>query len=201
MSVMKLLTFFTILWLSSTVYASSTCKPSISSLNKHARVIAQQVYDAGGNAIDAFVAATLVEYVVAPGVTSLAGPLSLLVGDDHGKVEYLDANSNDPIDVSGNWQPGEPMGKMVLAPTAPKGLHELWKRNGSLKWEQIVNPAIKIAEDGFVLDAMYGGILNANSEKLKRTPYGQVTYFNEGIPKAEGDLLKLPAMAEDSQIL
>ena len=86
--------------------------------------------NAGGNAFDAFVAATFAEYVVNEGGTSLAGSLGALIYDGKtGDTKYLDAEFNRVLDVHGAWNSGKPWGpddpesgKAVLVPgaAAPK---------------------------------------------------------------------------------
>src|SRR5438876_9582770 len=65
---------------------------------------AVQMLNENGNAFDAFVAATLAEYVVNEGGTSPAGSLGALTYDAKtGKTEYLDAEFNGLLDPRGQW--------------------------------------------------------------------------------------------------
>ena len=162
----------------------------IASYNREARDAGKQIFEEGGNAFDAFVAATLVEYVVAPGVTSLAGPLNALVY--HRETDeklYLDAELNHVADPEGMWSEGEVGGKGVMVPGALHGLESIHQRFGKLPWARLVQPAIALARDGFPIDPIYSATIEYRAETLKSTPYGTKTFFKNGKPLQSGERL------------
>lgn len=168
----------------------------IASYNREARDAGKQLLEEGGNAFDAFVAATLVEYVVAPGVTSLAGPLNALVY--HQKINeklYLDAELNHVADPEGMWSEGEVGGKGVMVPGALHGLESMHQRYGKLPWARLVQPAIALARDGFPIDPIYSATIEYRAETLKSTPYGTKTFFKNGKPLQSGERLVQPELA------
>lgn len=168
----------------------------IASYNREARDAGKQLLEEGGNAFDAFVAATLVEYVVAPGVTSLAGPLNALVY--HQKINeklYLDAELNHVADPEGMWSEGEVGGKGVMVPGALHGLESIHQRFGKLAWSRLVQPAIVLARDGFPIDPVYSATIDYRIEALKSTPYGRTTFFRNGKPLQSGERLVQPELA------
>ena len=168
----------------------------IASYNREARDAGKQLLEEGGNAFDAFVAATLVEYVVAPGVTSLAGPLNALVY--HQKINeklYLDAELNHVADPEGMWSEGEVGGKGVMVPGALHGLESIHQRYGKLPWARLVQPAIALARDGFPIDPIYSATIEYRAETLKSTPYGTKTFFKNGKPLQSGERLVQPELA------
>lgn len=165
----------------------------IASYNREARDAGKQILEEGGNA---FVAATLVEYVVAPGVTSLAGPLNALVY--HQKINeklYLDAELNHVADPEGMWSEGEVGGKGVMVPGALHGLESIHQRYGKLPWARLVQPAIALARDGFPIDPIYSATIEYRAETLKSTPYGTKTFFKNGKPLQSGERLVQPELA------
>ncbi len=168
----------------------------IASYNREARDAGKQILEEGGNAFDAFVAATLVEYVVAPGVTSLAGPLNALVY--YQKINeklYLDAELNHVADPEGMWSEGEVGGKGVMVPGALHGLESIHQRYGKLPWARLVQPAIALARDGFPIDPIYSATIEYRAETLKSTPYGTKTFFKNGKPLQSGERLVQPELA------
>ena len=168
----------------------------IASYNREARDAGKQIFEEGGNAFDAFVAATLVEYVVAPGVTSLAGPLNALVY--YQKINeklYLDAELNHVADPEGMWSEGEVGGKGVMVPGALHGLESIHQRVGKLPWARLVQPAIALARDGFPIDPIYSATIEYRAETLKSTPYGTKTFFKNGKPLQSGERLVQPELA------
>jgi gamma-glutamyltranspeptidase/glutathione hydrolase len=168
----------------------------IASYNREARDAGKQIFEEGGNAFDAFVAATLVEYVVAPGVTSLAGPLNALVYQSETNEKfYLDAELNHVVDLEGIWSEGEPDGKGVMVPGALHGLESIHVRFGKLPWSRLVEPATTLAREGFPIDAIYAATIEYRAEALKSTPYGRTTFFRNGKPLQPGERLVQPELA------
>src|SRR5262245_39634819 len=142
----------------------------------------------GGNAFDAFVAATMADYVVAAGGTSLAGPLGVLVfAANERKVEYLDAEFNESQRRGARWKPGDPLGKAMLVPGAPAGLEALSWRYGRLSFARCLAPAIRLARDGFVLDDLYCRHIELCAALLRGTAYGRRTFFRRGRTPQPGD--------------
>jgi len=167
----------------------------------------EAILQAGGNAVDAFVAATFAEYVVAEGGTSMAGVLGALVYDARSqKVEYLDADYNEVGDPGGRygtwdgllqWAGFDRSGKTVLVPGAVAGLEAMSKRHGKLEFSRVLQPAIDLARNGFQLSEFYAVVLQWSERTLKSSEYGRNTFFyKSGNPLIKGDKLKQPAVAD-----
>ena len=150
----------------------------------------------GGNAFDAFVAATMAEYVVAEGGTSLAGSLGVLVYDaNKEEIRYLDAEFNDVRSMRGRWRTGDPLGKALLVPGAPAGLEELSTRYGRVSFAECLQPAIRLARDGFPLTDLYCRNVELAIGALRSTEYGRRTFFRRGMPHDSGSTLRQPDLA------
>ena len=147
----------------------------------------------GGNAVDAFVAAALVDDVVLPGVTSLAGLAGALVYESKTHaLTYVHGGFADPIAPSRRWQPeATAMGAQVLVPGAPHAYAELARRFGTKPLRALVEPAAKLASDGFPADANYAASIEANAQKLRSSEYGRAAFFHDGKPIAEGSTVVL----------
>lgn len=168
----------------------------VASYNREAQSAGIRVLEEGGNAFDAFVAATLAEYVVAPGVTSLAGPLNAVVYHKQSDVKlYLDAEMNHVGDPEGMWSEQEPAGKGIMVPGALHGLESIHRRFGKLPWSRLVQPATALARDGFVIDPPYSATIDYRAEVLKSSPYGKTTFFRHGKPLQPRDKLVQPELA------
>jgi gamma-glutamyltranspeptidase / glutathione hydrolase len=154
------------------------------------------VLRAGGNAFDAFIAATMAEYVVAEGATSLAGPLGVLVYDAKQRnVQYLDAEFNEVRQRRGRWKPGDEIGKAILVPGAPAGLDALSRRYGRLTFAECLAPAIRLAREGFPLNDLYYYHIELRTATLRSTDYGRRTFFRKGLSLEPGDILRQPELA------
>ncbi|MFO0734841.1 MAG: gamma-glutamyltransferase [Labilithrix sp.] len=150
----------------------------------------------GGTAADAFVAATLVQDVVLPGVTSTAGLTGVLVYEAKTKkLTYVHGGVADPIDPARRWQETDTaVGKMVLVPGAPAAYAEIARRFGKRPLAALVEPAAKLATDGFPADRLYAGSIAGHREKLEKSTYGKNAFFHDGKPIAEGETVKLPEL-------
>lgn len=151
----------------------------------------------GGNAADAFLAATLVQDVVLPGVTSTAGLAGILVYEaKSGALTYIHGGLADPVDPAARYRFGDKeIGKQVLIPGAPAAYATLAKRFGTRRLRELVEPAAHTA-DGFRPDRLYLFTIESRKEILERSAYGRTTFFREGRPIKQGDTLKLPEVAK-----
>jgi gamma-glutamyltranspeptidase/glutathione hydrolase len=156
-----------------------------------------EILAAGGNAFDAFVAATFVEYVVSAGNTSAAGLLGALVHVASEDTDlYLDGGLDEVLDKGGIWSASDGnAGKAFNVPGAVAALLELSGRYGTLGRDRVLEPAIRTARDGFVVDLFFAGSVNLDKDLLEKTAYGVQTYLPGGEPVKAGSTLKLPKLA------
>ena len=152
---------------------------------------------AGGTAADAFVATTLVQDVVFPGVTSTAGLTGVLVYEAKTKkVTYVHGGLADPIDPTRRYHEGDTaIGKLVLIPGAPAAYAEIAKRFGKKPLSVLVEPAAKLAANGFPADKLYARSIVGHRAKLEKSAYGKKAFFHDGQPVGVGETLKLEEFA------
>jgi gamma-glutamyltranspeptidase/glutathione hydrolase len=163
---------------------------------------ALQILESGGNAFDAFVAATFVDWVVGYGVSTPAGQLGamLYVAGSDTKI-YLDAGYDD-LAAGTSWQSGDPAGRAFVVPGAVAGLEALSKKYGRLSFASAIQPAIQVATDGFTIDPDYAYAIQSNAAVLKGamlthpSSYANDLFFPGGQPLAAGAVLKQPAVAQ-----
>ena len=152
----------------------------------------------GGNAADAFVAATLVQDVVLPGVTSTAGLAGVLVYEAKTRsVTYIHGGLADAVDPAARYRHGDTaVGRLVLVPGAPAAYAATAKRFGTKALRELVKPAARVAAEGFPADALYAGTIARRRELLARSAYGRATFFHGEKPIAKGETIKLPEVAK-----
>ncbi|CAN7428198.1 gamma-glutamyltransferase [Paraburkholderia sp. DD10] len=119
---------------------------------------AQQIFAAGGNAVDAAVAIAFTLAVTAPDAGNLGGGGFMTVFMD-GKPYFLDYRERAPqqatremyLDDKGNPVPGmSAVGhRAVAVPGTVDGMWQAQRRFGKLKWKQVLGPALRYATDGF----------------------------------------------------
>src|SRR5262245_27563282 len=124
------------------------------------------VLSAGGNAVDAAVAAALVTSVVSPyhcGPGGHGG--SFIVATSDGKVDAIDFNTVAPVGATPDMFPLGPDGqvkdranfyswKAVGVPGTLLGLQRALDKFGTKKLGDVIGPAIRYARDGVRADAL-----------------------------------------------
>ena len=184
-----------------------------------------RVLIAGGNAVDAAVTAALVQGVVDPQMCGIAGfgKCQLLL-PDHDIHTCIDFHGKTPLAASPKmWEDliisetrdgfgfvlkdnVNDLGyQSVTTPGSLKAYYEALENFGTWDWSDVVAPAIKHAEQGFVVrphvafwwnyGANYGRV--GVDERLRYSKTGAESYFDSsGNLKKIGDKVKISGMAE-----
>lgn len=161
----------------------------------------------GGNAFDAAVAVSSTLAVVEPISSGLGGGGFFLLHDAAtGKDVMLDARETAPaaatpqafLDKQGNLDRDRSVNGAWSAgiPGLPAALVELSAKHGKLPLSASLQPAIRIAREGFpVYDRMAKGYASRR-EVMERYPGTREVYLRNGKPIASGDLFKQPELAQ-----
>ena len=118
----------------------------------------------GGNAVDAAVATALALAVTFPEAGNLGGGGFMLIRPGDGsEVVCIDYRETAPAQATatmfstGDGRLGH---KVVGVPGTPRGLELAHRRFGKLAWKTVVAPAVRLAEEGFILGARLAADLN-----------------------------------------
>ncbi|MFP3799418.1 gamma-glutamyltransferase [Paraburkholderia tropica] len=168
--------------------------------DKYAADAAEQIFKAGGNAVDAAVAIAFTLAVTYPEAGNIGGGgfMTLYV---NGKPYFLDYRERAPLaatrtmyqDDKGNVIPGKSLYgyDAVGVPGTVEGMWEAQKRFGKLPWKQVLQPAIQYARDGFVVDELLAKRREEASKEFGgKTNFDQ--YFGD---MKEGATFKQPDLA------
>src|SRR5262249_25119059 len=151
----------------------------------------KEMLDAGGNAFDAAVAVAAALNVVEPNASGLgAGGFILIHRASGGFETMVDARGKAPGAATGDMlvhKQGKPLPKLstesALAagiPGAPAGLALLAQKYGKLPLKQLLQPAIRLAHEGFPLYPRLQGGIQGKLPILKRSPDTARTYLDKG---------------------
>ena len=172
---------------------------AVSSMKHQATEAAVRILEAGGNAFDAAVAGQAVLALVHPGANGFGSDAMILVYDAKAKkVSSINAGGPAPKLATIDWYRQNnnnqlPDSDGLLAATVP-GVIDAWSilldRWGTMSFEQVLQPAIEIAEQGLVLDA--GLARSMGSRALAKYPTSVKLYQPAGRPYEAGDLFKNP---------
>ncbi len=167
-----------------------------------ATLTALDVLRAGGNAVDAAIAAVAVQGVVEPAMTGIGGDCFVLLAPAAGGVVALER-----LRPGADWRRApqrlrelgvRELDRSVHAVTVP-GAVDAWARlldaYGSKSLDELLRPAIGYAEEGFVVTPRVASDWRDGMETLGRSPAGRAFYLPDDRPPAAGDRLRLPALA------
>jgi gamma-glutamyltranspeptidase/glutathione hydrolase len=141
----------------------------------------QEVFGAGGNAVDAAVAVAFAAGVAHPFSSGIGGGgFIVLHWGETGEVFAIDAREVAPaaahagmyLDANGNVDPqaSRAGGRAVAVPGLVQGLHQVHQRFGVLSWQRVLRPAIRLSLRGVPVGAWHQRILGRAKPLLERFP-------------------------------
>ncbi|HEX3069931.1 MAG TPA: gamma-glutamyltransferase [Thermoanaerobaculia bacterium] len=161
----------------------------------------------GGNAVDAAVAVALTMAVTWPAAGNLGGGGFMLIRMADGTSEAIDYREVAPLaasremylDAKGNVIKGASTDgyKAAGVPGTVAGLMLVHKRHGRLKWSELVEPARKLAADGFIVTPFFDGVLH-DADTLKKMnpwPESKRIFLRDGHIYTIGERFKQPELA------
>ena len=166
-----------------------------------ATLTALDVLRAGGNALDAAVAAVAVLCVVEPASTGIGGDCFCLYAPaSEGKVYALNGSGRAPaaatIDFYESVQMAGPVNTSAHSVTVP-GAISAWEtllaRFGSKGLDELLRPAIGMAENGWPVHPKVAKDWAASVDKLRLG--GSNDFLPGGAAPVSGDTFRLPALA------
>ncbi|WP_454866292.1 gamma-glutamyltransferase [Pseudomonas umsongensis] len=159
----------------------------------------------GGSAIDAAIAMQAVLTLVEPQSSGIGGGALIVLWDGQ-SVRTYDGRETAPAGATEKLflqADGQPMpftqaqigGRSVGTPGVLRALELAHRKHGRLPWAQLFEPAIELADQGFVISPRLHRLIAADSS-IKRSAEMTAYFLNaDGSPKASGTLLKNPPLA------
>lgn len=157
----------------------------------------------GGSAVDAAVATAFALAVTLPSAGNIGGG-GFMVAHVDGASHALDFRETAPatagrdmcLDAAGDT--GDRSVTGPLAAGVPGSVAGLWAAHqtlGSKPWAELLQPAIRLAEDGFVVDDYAAAVISSEAARLARFPASAALYLPGGAPLAPGSRLANPDLA------
>ncbi|MBD0679143.1 gamma-glutamyltransferase [Pseudomonas sp. PSB11] len=159
----------------------------------------------GGSAIDAAIAMQAVLTLVEPQSSGIGGGALIVLWDGQ-SVRTYDGRETAPASATEKLflqADGQPMpftqaqigGRSVGTPGVLRALELAHRKHGRLPWAQLFEPAIHLAEHGFVISPRLHRLIAADSS-IRNSAEMTAYFLNaDGSPKASGTLLKNPPLA------
>ncbi|HEX3928282.1 MAG TPA: gamma-glutamyltransferase [Gemmatimonadales bacterium] len=167
--------------------------------------VGRDILKAGGNAVDAAVAVGFALTVVHPEAGNIGGGGFMILRQANGKAYALDYRETAPAAASRNMyldSAGQPTNKSIYGhlasgvPGSVAGMLEAHRRFGRLPLAQLIEPAIKLARDGFIVDSFHSRSIASHARTFKQySSTAALQYLVDGNAPPPGYLLKQPDLA------
>jgi gamma-glutamyltranspeptidase/glutathione hydrolase len=177
----------------------------VASTSKIASQVGIEIMRRGGNAIDAAVAVGLALAVTWPSAGNLGGGGFMMIRRANGDTEIIDYRERAPLsasrdmylDKSGNViKDASTVGyKAIGVPGTVAGLSLALKRHGKLRWQQVIEPARRLAAEGFVVNHHTARSIEGSKELLEKFPESRRIFLRDGSFYEEGDRFLQPELA------
>lgn len=179
----------------------------VSAADPRGAAAGKEILDAGGSATDAALAMMLALTVVEPQSSGIGGGGFLVHHDaTTGQIASIDGRETAPAsatpalfqDASGksrSFREVVPGGMSAGVPgniAMMKLAHSRW---GRLRWSQLFQPAIRLAEEGFVVTPRLASTLEMMKGAWADFPEARAIYWQDGRPKQAGERVTNPALA------
>lgn len=184
----------------------------VTSAHPDATQVGLEILKQGGNAVDAAVATAMAISVVEPFSAGIGGGgfLLLRVGETNQIVALdfrerapLKANSRLYLDEKGKVIPRASIDghRAVAVPGTVAGLQAVHQKYGRLSWQTLLEPAIQLAEEGFVVSDRTARIITLRQEALAANPAARKIFLPTGQPLAVGSRLVQKDLANTLRLL
>ena len=183
-------------------YAVSTRKPE-------ATQVAERILRAGGNAFDAAVAGQAALAVTDFAANGIGGDACILIFDARSRqVLSINAEGTAPKLATIEWYQNNAGGKIPVddgllsasLPSVVDAWYLLLDRWGTMSFEQVLQPAIELAEHGFPLSESLAAVIRS-AGKLRKYPTSTRLYLPGGQPPRAGEVFQNPDVARTLKML
>ncbi len=172
--------------------------------SSYATQAAVQILESGGNAIDAAAAAWFALIVTDPANTSLGGRAQILLRLRDSRVVALDGATEAPAGVPPLRAAGDERVGYAVAPI-PGGLAAvatMQRQYGKLRLAAVTQPAIELAENGFVVPPRLAVTWRQTRAALARNPGAAQNFLKpDGSAWQAGETFRQPNLARTLRLI
>lgn len=170
-----------------------------------------QILKKGGNAVDAAVAVGFALAVTYPTAGNIGGGGYMVIHLKDGNSTTIDFRETAPglafkdmyIDSSGKFQPklSQEGATSAGVPGSVAGLIYALEKYGTMKLEDVIQPAINLAEDGFPLTHYAARMIESNIKEFKKYESSMKVFSKNGKSFEEGDIFKQTDLAQTLKLI
>lgn len=175
-------------------------KAMVTTCNEYATEAGIEILKKGGNAVDAAVAVAFALAVVHPEAGNLGGGGYLLVRMNDGRAKLIDYGVQAPGAAKDGIFPtpkdAQVGYKSIAIPGAPAGMELAHQLFGKLPWKTVLEPARRLAKDGFPASQRMELILKLQVPVMKGyADSAKVFLHGSDQPLRQGELVRQPELA------
>ncbi|MBO6523904.1 MAG: gamma-glutamyltransferase [Balneolaceae bacterium] len=178
---------------------------AVSTATPEATSVGIDILQNGGNAIDAAVAISFVLAVTEPAMSGLGGGTQLLVDMPERSPFMINGSTRSPANTPEFMESNSlEYHQRSTIPSMVKTLYYSWEKYGSgnYTWEELLEPAIEIANKGFKVGEFRAKVYNRYGERLTESPFNSHFVLTEqGAVPEEKDVIKQETLAKTIQKL
>ena len=162
--------------------------------------VGKDILRQGGNAVDAAVAVGFALAVVHPEAGNIGGGGFMVIRPSNGQVQTLDYRETAPARASRDMYlsagpEASVTGHLAAGvPGAVAGLTEAHRRYGRLPLSAVLEPAIRLANEGFLIDEYRSASIGEDSSRLVLFPASRTTFLPNDRPPAPGSTFRQPEL-------
>ena len=180
----------------------------VTSADPRATAAGQEMLRAGGTAADAALAVMITLSVVEPQSSGIGGGGFFVYNDSAtNKTFTIDGREKAPASARPDQfmgADGKPMpyqeayvgGKSVGVPGNVRLAAMAHKKWGKLPWARLFQPAIRLAEQGYVANQWTEAAVAMSEKNIAQVPAARAIFMPNGVPVKKGDTIKNPALGK-----
>ena len=170
-----------------------------------ASAVGANIMRAGGNAVDAAIAVQFALAVVYPAAGNIGGGGFMVIRQNNGLTNTLDFREKAPLAATRNMYLDaeenvindlSTAGHLAAGvPGTVDGMFRAYQKYGSLPFEKLIQPAIDLAANGFVLTAREASYLNEKQEDFRQYNTVPPDFLLKEAGWQEGDTIYMEDLA------
>lgn len=180
---------------------------AVATISEQASQSAMAILNKGGNAVDAAVAAAATLGVTDPFSCGIGGGgfMVIYLAKDKRAIS-IDHRETAPASFTPQafLENGKPIdfdtavasGASVGVPGTVRGWHEALERYGTMRFSQVLAPAIEVAEKGYQVTEIFSHLTAQNERKFQLYAPTSALYLRNGKAVQPGTLIRNPGMAK-----
>ena len=171
----------------------------------------KKIIEMGGNAVDAAVTIGFVMAVTYPQAGNIGGGGFMIIKMKDKEPVFIDYRETAPVnfdlkaffDEKGNFvKTRSTIGYLASGvPGTVKGLYKAWKMYGKLDWKTLLQPAIELAEKGFIIRPHLAKSFKRYEKVFMLFSDSKRIFLNNGKGYIPGDRLIQPELAKTLKLI